>query len=541
MLRSSVMVATILLGCTPGNFVFRDDAATSIDGSDVTMIGDGSNDLGNECPAPSQRCSSDDAGPVCVDLMNNDLHCGACGNACNPIANGTGKCTMGECLAASCEAGFHPVGKACVRDGGVRPIQPMSLGSTTLLRPTLRFELPTGADGAVVELCADRACMMVIERLSVTGSSARPSMPLEARKVIFWRARARVGGAEDSMMHNGPTWIFRTPARDNANNIDTSHSPHLDVNGDGFDDIAVGAPSASPDGRGNAGLVYVYLGSESGISNIPHRIFAGLAATDLLGFSVSNAGDVNGDGFADLVVGAPEASPSGRTAAGIARVYLGSESGLGAMPDLVLEGQTPGEKFGFSVANAGDVNSDGFADLVVGAPEASPSGRTGAGLARVFLGGATGVRRTPQRVLEGAERFDLLAWSVSSAGDVNGDGFSDIVLGAPYTSPGGQRNAGAAYVFLGSSSGILDTAHRVIEGTTDDELGLSVADAGDVNGDGFTDLVIGAPSASPGGQRNAGSARIYLGSSSGVSAMSHRVIDGPGAGSKFGTSVAGAG
>jgi hypothetical protein len=321
----------------------------------------------------------------------------------------------------------------------------------------------------------------------------------------------------------------------------TSVASAGDVNGDGYADLVVGAPDADPGGRTEAGTASVFLGSASGVSAMPARVLEGVAAEDQFGWSVASAGDVNGDGYADLVVGARYADPGGRSNAGTASVFLGSASGVAATPARVLEGVAAGDTFGRSVASAGDVNGDGFADLVVGAPFADPGGRMNTGTASVYLGSASGVAAMPARVLEEGSVEDWFGWSVASAGDVNGDGYADLVVGAYWADPGGRPGAGGAGVYLGSASGVAATSARVFHGAAaGDTFGRSVASAGDVNGDGYADLVVGAPYANRGGRQWAGTVSVFHGSASGVSATPARVLEGEGAGSLFGSSVASA-
>jgi ribosomal protein L35AE/L33A len=315
-----------------------------------------------------------------------------------------------------------------------------------------------------------------------------------------------------------------------------------DVNGDGYADLVVGAYNADPSGRMDAGTVSVFHGSASGVLAAPTRVLEGAAAGDYFGISVASAGDVNGDGYADLVVGAPYADPSGRMEAGTASVFHGSASGVLAAPAQVLESVYERGQFGYSVASAGDVNGDGYADIVVGANIAAPSGRRNAGAASVFHGSASGVLAAPTRVLEGAAAGDGFGVSVASAGDVNGDGYADLVVGAYGASPSGRMQAGTASVFHGSASGVLAAPTRVLEGAAaGDGFGVSVASAGDVNGDGYADLVVGAWYADPSGRMNAGTASVFHGSASGVLAAPARVLEGAAAGDRFGNSVASAG
>jgi hypothetical protein len=224
-------------------------------------------------------------------------------------------------------------------------------------------------------------------------------------------------------------------------------------------------------------------------------VLEGVTARDEFGYSVASAGDVNGDGYADLVVGAPGADPGGRMYAGTASVFLGSASGVAARPARVLEGADERDWFGFSVASAGDVNGDGYADLIVGAPGPVPYD-VRAGTASVFLGSASGVAATPARVLEGADAEGAFGLSVASAGDVNGDGYADLVVGAPGDTSwfwGVHDRAGSVSVFLGGAYGISAMPARVLAGAAvGDRFGWSVASARDGNGDGYVDLIVGA-------------------------------------------------
>jgi hypothetical protein len=291
-----------------------------------------------------------------------------------------------------------------------------------------------------------------------------------------------------------------------------------------------------------AGTASVFHGSATGVAAAPARLLEGAAAGDNFGISVASAGDVNGDGFADLVVGAPGASPGGRSLAGTASVFHGSATGVAAAPARLLEGTAAGDYFGRSVASAGDVNGDGFADLVVGAYGADPGGRSLAGTASVFHGSATGVAAAPARLLEGAAAGDAFGSSVASAGDVNGDGFADLVVGADGADPGGRMQAGTASVFHGSATGVAAAPARLLEGAAaGDNFGRSVASAGDVNGDGFADLVVGADGADPGGRIYAGTASVFHGSATGVAAAPARLLEGAAAFDSFGISVASAG
>ncbi len=294
-----------------------------------------------------------------------------------------------------------------------------------------------------------------------------------------------------------------------------------DVNGDGFDDVIVGANGADPNGD-YSGSSYVVFGKATGfnaaldlssLNGSNGFRLDGVAENDRSGSSVSSAGDVNGDGFADVIVGAP----SDRTDLGNSYVVFGKTSGFRAALDLSdldgsngfqLKGATLGDFSGISVSNAGDVNGDGFDDVIVGAHHASPNGY-GSGASYVVFGKASGFSDTLDLSnldgsngfrLDGAAAYDLLGSAISNAGDVNGDGFDDVIVGARGADPSGDFS-GSSYVVFGKAAGFnaaLDLSSlngsngfRLDGVAENDRSGSSVSSAGDVNGDGFDDVIVG--------------------------------------------------
>ena len=321
---------------------------------------------------------------------------------------------------------------------------------------------------------------------------------------------ARVfSGADGSIIYN---FIGDSP----GDEFGTSVSGAGDVNGDGVADLIVGAPFGDGNNGNDTGSVRVFSGADGSII----YNFFGDSSGDEFGTSVSDAGDVNGDGVADLIVGAPD-DDSNAFNAGSVRVF----SGVDGSVLHTFDGDSILDRFGTSVSGAGDVNGDGFADLIVGAPGVD-SVFTGSGSARVFSGidGSVLYNLFGDRFLSLAE-FGI---SVSGAGDVNGDGFADLIVG------GGRFNS-TPRVFSGVDGSLLYT----LSGNNQlglGRLGSSVSSAGDVNGDGFADLILGSPG-DVNDRNDAGIARVFSGVDGGVlfSFTGAANLD------EFGSSVSGAG
>ena len=322
-----------------------------------------------------------------------------------------------------------------------------------------------------------------------------------------------------------------------------------DVNGDGYSDVLVAAiyHDAESGAFADRGRVYLYLGSATGLSTIPAWVATGDENQAYFGFALGTAGDVNGDGYSDVVIGAYGHDSGGGASAerGRAYLYLGSASGLSPAPSWMASGSLNGARFGNSVSTAGDVNGDGYSDVVVGA-YTDPTGGVGRGRAFVYLGSAAGLATTPVWASEGDEDQAQYGASVATAGDVNGDGYSDIVVGAPHHDGGGGFGAdrGRAYVYLGGASGpaIFPVATRTGD-VNSSHFGFSVATAGDVNGDGYSDVLVGASTHTAGGAAgaNRGRAYVYLGYTGGIATSTAWVGTGDQDGAYYGWSVASAG
>ncbi len=292
-----------------------------------------------------------------------------------------------------------------------------------------------------------------------------------------------------------------------------------DVDGDGTPDVITGFVGYSSGGAVyNNGAAFVYSGATGALLHL----FPGAATQDGAGWAVDGAGDVNGDGVPDLIVGAPNADPNGLLNAGSASVYSGADGSL----LWQFDGVTVNGMFGQSVAGAGDVNADGYADLIVGDPQDSFwGGGPGAGVAWVYSG-ATGA---PLWGYIGASA-DVMGWAVGAAGDYDGDGYDDLLVSAPGNTVGSNNNAGSVFVYSGAAHAVL----LQIDGTADGYLGKSVA-RGDVDGDGAADFVIGAPSfnTASSGWQSTGAVFVY----SDAGALL-RQVDGQASFDEFGAAVA---
>jgi hypothetical protein len=324
-----------------------------------------------------------------------------------------------------------------------------------------------------------------------------------------------------------------TPARniDGENDGDrfgNSIAAAGDVNGDGYADIIVGTEEYDDAPTSNVGKAYVYYGSASGLETTAVWSVTGQGSVHL-GWLVAGAGDVNGDGYADVAVSAKESGPSGR---GTVYVYHGSESGLSQTPDWSKTGEQDFDRLGYSLAGAGDVNGDGYADIVVGTPYFG----TYHGKAYAYHGSASGLGTTAAWSVTGVDSTDKIGSSLAGAGDVNGDGYADVIVGA-LKSPNADY-PGKVYVYTGSASGLSTTADWSETGENNDDLfGYAVGGAGDVNGDGYADIIIGAYKYSS----TRGKTYVYLGSATGLESTFAMHDQGEDMGDQFGYSVAGAG
>jgi hypothetical protein len=394
-----------------------------------------------------------------------------------------------------------------------------------------------------------------IDDLIIGARGADPNGITNAGKsyVVFGGENVVFGGIFNLSTLNGSNGFVLNGIASNDYSGDRVSSLG-DINGDGFDDLIIGAFGAfrgGPNGIYAAGQSYVIFGGSSvgnsGSLNLSTLngsngfVVNGIAAGDILGDSVSGLGDINSDGFNDLIIGASNANPNGINAAGQSYVIFGDRnvgsdgslnlSTLDGNNGFVINGINAIDLLGSDVSNAGDINGDGIDDFIFVRLRADPNGITDAGISYVVFGdvtvGSEGIFNL--FTLNGTNGFAINGFvsissgiSVSAAGDVNGDGFGDLILGVSGENPNGFFS-GKSYVVFGDRtvgnagsfnlSQINGSNGFSIDGiATFDQFGSSVSGAGDINGDGFDDVIIGAPTADPNGVTDAGQSYVIFGS-----------------------------
>jgi hypothetical protein len=319
-----------------------------------------------------------------------------------------------------------------------------------------------------------------------------------------------------------------------------------DFNGDGFSDLAVGVPAEAVGTAFAAGTVNVLLGSGAGLEATDQTLLqANPESVDQFGGALAK-GDFNGDGFDDLAVGAPREDLAAASFAGAVNVFYGSATGLPSGSQVLIQGNPEGDdRFG-SALDAGFFNDDDFMDLAVGAPGETVGGDVAAGAVNVFYGSAAGLPAASQALLQGNPEPGDRFGSALAAGFFDDGNPSDLAAGAPGEAVGTLDGAGAVNVFFGEAGGLPAASEALLQGNPEpgDGFGASLA-AGFFDDGIFMDLAAGAPTETVGTRSAAGAVNVFFGGApTGLSTSSAAYTQGPGtggvaeAGDLFGASLA---
>jgi hypothetical protein len=336
-----------------------------------------------------------------------------------------------------------------------------------------------------------------------------------------------------------------------------------DLDGDGVEDLAVGAPSQT--GSGSGGNMYVLFMNASGTVKASQRIGSGigggptLASGDYFGHSVASLGDLDGDGITDLAVGASKDKTGGDNRGAVHVLFLNANGtvkrsqkiahNLSGGPSLLN-----GDRFGGSITSLGDMDGDGVADLAVGA-FGDDSGGDYRGAVHVLFMNANGTVKSSQKIASGIgggptlANADIFGIGVASLGDLDGDRVTDLAVGAFFDDTGGPGR-GAVHVLFLNSNGTVKSSQKIASGTgggpvlgDSDYFGRSVASLGDLDGDGVADLAVGAYRDDTGGNGR-GALHVLLLNANGTVKQSSKIANNTGGGpslsndNRFGSGVA---
>lgn len=255
-----------------------------------------------------------------------------------------------------------------------------------------------------------------------------------------------------------------------------------DINGDGFDDFAVGARQFDTKKNSDVGKVYIFYGGKK-ISDTANATIVGERTHSYFGASLAGGKDINGDGKPDLIVGAPL---GGTKYSGAVYIYLSNHNF--EEPSLILEGEKEGDAFGSNVVMLDDINGDKIADFLISATSADPKDIENAGKIYVYSGGSV-IKKDPIMTYSGSNQQEQLGYSLCSPGDVNNDDFADFLVGGIK----GGSGTGIVLLFLGGTSIRQEPAMTYYGQYQNDMFGYSISPAGDINGDGFVDFMVGSP------------------------------------------------
>ncbi len=345
----------------------------------------------------------------------------------------------------------------------------------------------------------------------------------------FGRAEAYPGTASGPAAT--PAWVVQQP----VNQTYGRGAALLDADQNGCADAAIGSPGYT-NGQSIEGAVYVHPGSPSGLASTAAWSSESNQASANFGISVASAGDVNADGYADVIVGA-YLFDNGQSDEGRAFVFLGGPTGLAATAAWTAESNISKSRFGCSVAEAGDVDGNGASDVIIGACLLK-NGQSNEGRAYVYLGTpGSGLAATAVWSVEGNQSNAQFGYAVACAGNVNGDGYSDVIVGAPFWD-NGQSDEGRAFVYLGGPGGPDTSAAWTGESNqASAQFGSSVCGLGSVDGDTYGEIAVGAPRFDS-GQSDEGRVFVYAGSTGGPGASASWTAESDQAGAQFGAALA---
>ena len=492
--------------------------------ADVTCEASTCSGAGTQCQLNSptlDTCAVDSKG--CAYLVSSVL-------CTTNVAHATAACTGTSC-GFKCDANYVPNQGACVPPAPT-PVSPLSGAFVGTRLTTLKWKLPNGFSDVYVEVCADRACTSVLYSADVTGTQKTVTTELP-KGIVFWRVTTKDGATKSTL--SGPVWEMELGGNAAEHNapLTTGWGVVPDFNGDGFADVVMQTRGTGnftkiyPSGQGGLGTALTLPAGPSGpgMNNAPPiGDFNGDGYVDLViangdlsvyngsttglpasasqtinvpggGIGTLATGDINGDGHADLFYPS-ETPPDIDNNSFIAlNVYYGSPSGL-SIPVTTTTTAVLAHLWQSNNCDLADVNGDGFADALVANQASGSPGSTASGL--VFMGSASGLGTTPTTLaaVSGPGGNQAL---IASAGDVNGDGYVDVLLGASNLK-----------VFHGGSNGVSTTAATTLSsGILNNGIFPAVVPAlGDINGDGYADVVV------PG--TTSPYVTIYIGSNNGL-------------------------